>query len=101
MVLPAPSVKPDPPSNVMVRQIEGHETWLKVVWSLPTSWKSADNFYELIHEIKYRPDKSPFHQEQVRAGRQTAGYPMFLTLSPCVSAFLQFRSSVHRRLLCP
>ncbi|XP_036931730.1 interleukin-6 receptor subunit alpha isoform X2 [Acanthopagrus latus] len=62
---PLSIVKPDPPSNVMVRQIEGHETWLKVVWSLPTSWKSADNFYELIHEIKYRPDKSPFHQEQV------------------------------------
>ncbi|XP_073341023.1 interleukin-6 receptor subunit alpha [Pagrus major] len=62
---PLSIVKPDPPANVTVRQMEGQETRLKVVWSLPTSWKSADNFYELIHEIKYRPHKSPFNQEQV------------------------------------
>uniref|UniRef100_A0A671X064 Interleukin 6 receptor n=1 Tax=Sparus aurata TaxID=8175 RepID=A0A671X064_SPAAU len=62
---PLSIVKPDPPLNVTVRQIEGQETWLKVVWNLPTSWKSVDNFYELIHEMKYRPCISPFHQEQV------------------------------------
>lgn len=75
--LPAPSVKPDPPSNVSVQQEEGQETKMKVTWSLPTSWKSHDNFYELIYEIKYRPLISPFEQDQVRAGRQAVGYPCF------------------------
>ncbi|KAM3613999.1 uncharacterized protein V6R79_008247 [Siganus canaliculatus] len=59
-------LKPDPPSNVFVRQEEGQETRIKVTWGLPISWKPQDNYYELIYEVKYRPLKSSFDQEQVQ-----------------------------------
>lgn len=65
-LLPVPPVKPDPPKNVSVAKVEGEETWMKVTWSLPSSWKSHDNFYDLIYQIKYRPTVSSFHFEQVR-----------------------------------
>uniref|UniRef100_A0A3Q3VT65 Fibronectin type-III domain-containing protein n=1 Tax=Mola mola TaxID=94237 RepID=A0A3Q3VT65_MOLML len=52
---PMSILKPDPPSNVSVRQEEGQEKRLKVTWSLPTSWKSHDYYYDLIYELKYRP----------------------------------------------
>lgn len=61
-----PPVKPDAPKNVSVRKIEGEETWMKVTWNLPSSWKSHDNFYDMIYQIKYRPAVSSFHFDQVR-----------------------------------
>lgn len=70
--LPVPTVKPDPPSDVKVKQEEGHETWIKVTWNFPTSWKPQDRYYELIYEVKYRPLKSSFYHEQVCTGRPTA-----------------------------
>lgn len=66
LFLPAPSVKPDPPSEVSVRQEEGQEMRITVTWSFPISWKSQDSFYKLIYEIKYRPLKS-FDHWQVHA----------------------------------
>lgn len=65
ILLPVPSVKPDPPTNVAVREVEGEERWMKITWSLPSSWKSHDDFYDLIYQIKYRPTVSSFHYEQV------------------------------------
>ncbi|KAK5862288.1 hypothetical protein PBY51_017699 [Eleginops maclovinus] len=59
--MPLNILKPDPPSGVSVRQEEGQAMRMTVTWSLPISWKSQDSFYELIHEIKYRPLKSFDH----------------------------------------
>ncbi|XP_061633586.1 interleukin-6 receptor subunit alpha [Phyllopteryx taeniolatus] len=47
-------LKPDPPSAVSVRQEMGHETRMTVNWAFPASWKSQDNYYELIYELKYQ-----------------------------------------------
>ncbi|XP_061529964.1 interleukin-6 receptor subunit alpha isoform X2 [Phycodurus eques] len=47
-------LKPDPPSAVSVRQEMGHETRMTVNWAYPVSWKSQDNYYELIYELKYQ-----------------------------------------------
>ncbi|CAG11884.1 unnamed protein product [Tetraodon nigroviridis] len=58
-------LKPDPPANVSVRKVEEQEMWMKITWNLPSSWKSHDNFYDLIYQIKYRPAVSSFHFEQI------------------------------------
>lgn len=58
-------LKPDPPTNVSVRKVEGKETWINVTWKLPSSWKSHDDFYDLIYQIKYKPAASSFHSEQI------------------------------------
>ncbi|XP_029958663.1 interleukin-6 receptor subunit alpha [Salarias fasciatus] len=61
---PLDILKPDPPSNVSVRQEEGRQTRMKVSWNLPTSWKQQDSHYSLIYEIKYRPVTfSPEHSQ--------------------------------------
>lgn len=39
---------------------------MKVTWNLPSSWKSHDNFYDMIYQVKYRPAVSSFHFDQVR-----------------------------------
>nr|XP_046255314.1 interleukin-6 receptor subunit alpha isoform X2 [Scatophagus argus] len=61
---PLSILKPDPPSNVTVRQEEGQEAKLIVTWSLPISWKSQDYYYRLLYELKYRPVQSSFDQIQ-------------------------------------
>lgn len=38
---------------------------MKITWNLPSSWKSHDDFYDLIYQVKYRPVMSSFHSEQV------------------------------------
>lgn len=38
---------------------------MKVTWNLPSSWKSHDNFYDMIYQIKYRPAVSFLHFDQV------------------------------------
>lgn len=63
--LPAPTVKPDPPSDVKVKESKGKETYIKVTWNFPISWKSEDSYYKLIYEIKYKPLASSYHYEQV------------------------------------
>lgn len=95
--LPAPSVKPDPPSDVSVRQEEGQEMRMTVNWSLPISWMPHDHYYKLIYEIQYRPLKSSFWQ--VRAGRQIE----FLSKHCwCVCVhFSHFSSSMHCWLFWP
>lgn len=63
--LPAPSVKPDPPSGVKVRKTAGRETYMKVTWNFPVSWKPEDFFFKLKYEIKYKPLTSSHAYEQV------------------------------------
>ncbi|KAG7282142.1 hypothetical protein CRUP_034889 [Coryphaenoides rupestris] len=53
--------KPDPPSAVAVRVVEGQEKMLRVTWAFPCSWKLQDQYYELIYEISYKPATSPGH----------------------------------------
>lgn len=60
-----PTVKPDPPSNVSVWQVEGQETRMKVAWDMPSSWKPHKYYYRLIFELKYRPVTSLVHYWQV------------------------------------
>lgn len=67
----APTVKPDPPSQVKVQQVEAHKTQLKVTWSFPISWKSRDSYYQLKYELKYKPLESSIYYEQVGSGRPT------------------------------
>ncbi|XP_060936523.1 interleukin-6 receptor subunit alpha isoform X2 [Limanda limanda] len=59
-------LKPDPPSDITVTQVEGHETWIKVNWNFSTSWKTQDRYYTLIYEIKYQPLESSNHHEQIK-----------------------------------
>ncbi|XP_068615049.1 interleukin-6 receptor subunit alpha [Brachionichthys hirsutus] len=63
---PLDILKPDPPSNVSVRQVEGQETRMKVTWSRPASWKPQDNHYELNYEIKYGPLGSSLSHQQIQ-----------------------------------
>ncbi|XP_030604945.1 interleukin-6 receptor subunit alpha [Archocentrus centrarchus] len=62
---PLDILKPDPPSNVAVRQVLGQERRLKVSWNLPTSWKMQDRFFKLIYAVKYYPVKPSLGKEWV------------------------------------
>lgn len=95
----APTVKPNPPSNVVVQQEEGQETRMTVTWGLPTSWNSQGNFFKLIFELKYRPRVSSFHYEQVRERRCAVGFPCFLCV--CVYISHSFSHSMHFWLFHP
>ncbi|XP_026108669.1 interleukin-6 receptor subunit alpha-like isoform X1 [Carassius auratus] len=46
-------IKPDPPTFVVVRAVEGQKHMLKVSWSYPSSWKH--DFYTLNFQLRYRP----------------------------------------------
>ncbi|XP_012994917.3 interleukin-6 receptor subunit alpha isoform X2 [Esox lucius] len=46
-------LKPDPPSNIQVRVVEGQERRLWVSWSIPRSWKERDLYHELRYELRY------------------------------------------------
>ncbi|XP_034466866.1 interleukin-6 receptor subunit alpha [Hippoglossus hippoglossus] len=59
-------LKPDPPSDIRVTQVEGHEKWIKVNWNFSTSWKFQDRYYTLIYELKYQPLESSNHHEQIK-----------------------------------
>lgn len=67
-------LKPNPPSDVSVRQEEGHETRMTATWGLPVSWKSQDSYYELLYEIKYQPFSSLFHHEQFKTIKHRRSY---------------------------
>lgn len=53
---PSPTVKPDPPTNVIVTPVAGHPHWLNVTWKDPHSWNS--DFYRLHFEVRYRAERS-------------------------------------------
>ncbi|XP_034030687.1 interleukin-6 receptor subunit alpha [Thalassophryne amazonica] len=53
---PLDILKPDPPSNVAVQQVEGQDKWIRVSWNFPVSWNYQDNYYVLIYEISYKPN---------------------------------------------
>lgn len=84
-------LKPDPPSNVIVAQVEGHETWMRVTWYFPTSWKPQDTYYELIYEVKYRPLESPIYHEQVARIKSQRYYKITDAL-PGVTYLIQLRA---------
>ncbi|XP_051576514.1 interleukin-6 receptor subunit alpha-like isoform X2 [Myxocyprinus asiaticus] len=48
-------IKPDRPTNVVVRAVEGQDT-LKVSWSYPSTWKQG--FYYLRFQLRYRPQQA-------------------------------------------
>ncbi|KAM6967468.1 interleukin-6 receptor subunit alpha [Aplochiton taeniatus] len=52
---PLSIIKPDPPSSVVVQQVEGQERMLRVTWDKPFSWKNRDFFYMLQYQLRYRP----------------------------------------------
>ena len=75
--LPAPPVKPDPPSDVSVRQEVGQETRLMVTWRPPPTWNPEGKYYQLMYEMKYKPISPSAYHEQVCAGRQAVELPCF------------------------
>ncbi|XP_030014863.1 interleukin-6 receptor subunit alpha [Sphaeramia orbicularis] len=62
---PLEILKPDPPSNVSVQEVVGHNRTLIVTWEPPSSWKYQDRYYKLIYEIKYKPSNSTFFQRKL------------------------------------
>lgn len=60
--VPHPSVKPDPPSDITAKQVEGSERKIEVTWNSPPTWKEKDLFYGLKYEIRYRQVTSAFEQ---------------------------------------
>ncbi|XP_034552868.1 interleukin-6 receptor subunit alpha [Notolabrus celidotus] len=85
-------LKPEPPSQVSAWQEVGQETRLKVTWSYPKSWKSQDSFYELIYEIKYRPRRASFDNEQVKVIKEDRYYTI-TDVMPGVEYLIQLRAS--------
>lgn len=53
-------IKPDPPSKVEVRAVEGLNHVLQVSWSYPNSWKRG--FYILQFHMRYRPQQAEKYQ---------------------------------------
>ncbi|KAK2903132.1 hypothetical protein QQF64_009961 [Cirrhinus molitorella] len=53
-------IKPDPPTRVVVRSVEGQQHILKVYWSYPSSWKHG--YYALQFELRYRPQLKEQYQ---------------------------------------
>uniref|UniRef100_A0A8C1ZCQ1 Interleukin 6 receptor n=1 Tax=Cyprinus carpio TaxID=7962 RepID=A0A8C1ZCQ1_CYPCA len=53
-------IKPDPPTQVVVRAVEGQKHMLKVSWSYPSSWKH--DFYSLHFQLRYRPQLAEQYQ---------------------------------------
>ncbi|XP_061737989.1 interleukin-6 receptor subunit alpha isoform X2 [Nerophis ophidion] len=68
---PLDILKPDPPAGVLMRQEVGQETRILVNWNFPASWKSQDNYYELIYELKYQPVNSSHEQVKMIKGRRS------------------------------
>ncbi|KAF6739733.1 Interleukin-6 receptor subunit alpha [Oryzias melastigma] len=67
---PMEIVKPDPPSNILVHQQEGHSRRIEVTWNRPTTWPQ-DNYYGIIYELKYRPSISLHEQVNLINGQQS------------------------------
>lgn len=58
---PQNTIRPDPPSRVLVSAVEGLKHMLKVSWSYPSSWK-RNIFYVLQFHLRYRPQLSEQYQ---------------------------------------
>lgn len=57
---PHDTLRPDPPSRVLVSAVEGLKHVLKVSWSYPSSWKNR--FYVLQFHLRYRPQFAEQYQ---------------------------------------
>ncbi|XP_061144531.1 interleukin-6 receptor subunit alpha [Syngnathus typhle] len=64
---PLDILKPDPPSAVSVRQEVGYENRMTVNWNFPASWKSHDNYFELVYQLKYQPVDSSSSNLQLKS----------------------------------
>ncbi|XP_039536153.1 interleukin-6 receptor subunit alpha isoform X2 [Pimephales promelas] len=53
-------IKPDPPTRVVVKAVEGQKQTLNVSWSYPSSWK--DGYYVLHFQLRYRPQLAEQYQ---------------------------------------
>ncbi|KAI7807204.1 interleukin-6 receptor subunit alpha [Triplophysa rosa] len=53
-------IKPDPPTKVEVRAVEGKNHMFKVSWSYPRSWKNV--YYTLHFHLRYRPQQAEKYQ---------------------------------------
>uniref|UniRef100_A0A3P9I6I1 Uncharacterized LOC101173653 n=1 Tax=Oryzias latipes TaxID=8090 RepID=A0A3P9I6I1_ORYLA len=85
---PMDIVKPDPPSNILAHQQEGHTRRIEVTWNRPTTWQQ-DNYYGIIYELKYRPSMSLIEQVNLINGQQS--YSIHDAL-PGVEYVIQLRS---------
>ncbi|KAA0703194.1 Interleukin-6 receptor subunit alpha [Triplophysa tibetana] len=54
-------LKPDPPTKVEVRPVEGRNNLLKVSWSYPRSWENS--YYILHFHLRYRPQQAEKYQK--------------------------------------
>ncbi|XP_056618259.1 interleukin-6 receptor subunit alpha [Triplophysa dalaica] len=57
---PQEILKPDPPTKVEVRPVEGRNNILKVSWSYPRNWKIG--YYFLDFYLRYRPQQAEKYQ---------------------------------------
>ncbi|XP_052002348.1 interleukin-6 receptor subunit alpha-like [Xyrauchen texanus] len=55
-------IKPDHPTNVVVRAIEGQKNTLKVSWTYPSTWRHG--YYNLKFQLRYRPLQAQEYQSQ-------------------------------------
>ncbi|XP_077454471.1 aquaporin-10a isoform X1 [Stigmatopora argus] len=62
-------LKPDPPA-LSVRQDVGQENRILVSWTLPSTWKSQDNYYALNYELRYRPVDSSSSSMQLKSTKR-------------------------------
>lgn len=53
-------IKPDPPINVEVKAVTGHNHKLRVSWWYPSTWKHG--FYNLQFQLRYRPQQAENYQ---------------------------------------
>ncbi|XP_028281656.1 interleukin-6 receptor subunit alpha [Parambassis ranga] len=88
---PLSILRPDPPSDVSIRQVEGHETRIQVTWNLPSTWKLNDRDFALIYEVKYRPSMSSVNNDQVRSIDVGHSYTIMDTI-PGVEYIIQLRA---------
>ncbi|XP_076010038.1 interleukin-6 receptor subunit alpha [Genypterus blacodes] len=88
---PLDILKPDPPSDVRVRQEEGQERRMTISWSSPTSWKHQDAYYELMYELSYRPIKPPVLHAQTVPMKHQRSYTI-TDIMPGVEYMMQLRT---------
>ncbi|XP_051574722.1 interleukin-6 receptor subunit alpha-like isoform X2 [Myxocyprinus asiaticus] len=53
-------IKPDHPTKVVVRAVEGQKNTLQVSWTYPSNWKHG--YYNLHFQIRYRPQQAQKYQ---------------------------------------
>lgn len=53
--VPLDILQPEPPSELVVRPVEGEMRRLRVSWTFPRTWKDRDQYYMLKYRLSYRP----------------------------------------------